>query len=247
MNADALAVPERPGAAARFERFWTWLLSELAPFPGRGAATLRMTIACLVIVTISMALEVPQAYLSAFFVFFMSREDVVTTTITGIALALALAVGFGLTIFAYLITVDHPPLRLALMALIFCAAMYLSRIFVLGPIFFGIGIIVLISQQFVDLYPGPELLVRSTLWSLVVILSSGVLLFLSEAMKCYASKPFQVKMMFLFAALIFHFTIHRKVTKTDRDPGLFSGLFVGVVSLFLWLGVGLGGRAIGFL
>src|SRR5437879_1350929 len=169
MNADALAVRERPGVAARFERFWTWLLSELAPFPGRGAATLRMTIACLVIVTISMALEIPQAYLSAFFVFFMSREDVVTTTMTGIALALALVVGFGVTILAYLITVDHPPLRLALMALIFCAAMYTSRIFVLGPIAFGIGIIVLISQQFVDLYPGPEVLVRSTLWTLVVM------------------------------------------------------------------------------
>jgi Family of unknown function (DUF6644) len=84
-------------------------------------------------------------------------------------------------------------------------------------------------------------------WSLVVILVSGIMLFLSEAMKCYASKPFQVKMLFLFAALIFHFTIHRKVTKRDRDPGLFSGLFVGGINLFLWLGVGLGGRAIGFL
>ena len=85
------------------------------------------------------------------------------------------------------------------------------------------------------------------MWSLVVILVSGVMLFLSEAMKCYASKPFQVKMLFLFAALIFHFTIHRKVRKTDRDPGLISGVFVGVVNLLLWFGVGLGGRAIGFL
>jgi multidrug resistance protein MdtO len=169
MNAEALAVRERPGAAARLERFWTWLLSELAPFPGRGAATLRMTIACLVIVTISMALEVPQAYLSAFFVFFISKEDMVTTTMIGIALGLALIVGFGVTLLAYLITVDHPPLRLALMALIFCAAMYTSRVFVLGPVAFGIGIIVLITQQFVDLYPEPEVLVRGTLWTLVVM------------------------------------------------------------------------------
>jgi multidrug resistance protein MdtO len=169
MDADALAVRERPEAAARFERFWTWLRSELAPFPGRGAATLRMTIACLVIVTISMALKVPQAYLSAFFVFFISKEDVVTTTITGVALTVALVVGFGITILAYLITVDHPPLRLALMALIFCAAMYASRVFVLGPVAFGIGIIVLISQQFVDLYSEPEMLVRGTLWTWVVM------------------------------------------------------------------------------
>ena len=83
--------------------------------------------------------------------------------------------------------------------------------------------------------------------SLVVILVSGVLLFLSEAMKCYASKPFQVKMMFLFAALIFHFSIHWKVTRADRDPRLLSGVFVGGINFLLWFGVGLGGRAIGFL
>jgi len=84
-------------------------------------------------------------------------------------------------------------------------------------------------------------------WSLVVILGSGVLLFLSEAMKCYASKPFQVKMMFLFGALIFHYTIYRKVTRSERDPGLISGILVGCLNLLLWFGVGLGGRAIGFL
>src|SRR5215471_18888780 len=46
-----------------------------------------------------------------------------------------------------------------------------------------------------------------TLWSLGVILVSGILLFLSEAMKCYASEPFQVKMVFLFLAIVFHFTV----------------------------------------
>lgn len=84
-------------------------------------------------------------------------------------------------------------------------------------------------------------------WSLVVILGSGVLLFLSEAMKCYASKPFQVKMVFLFFALIFHFTVTRWVTRSERDPGLISGILVGGINLLLWFGVGLGGRAIGFL
>ena len=84
-------------------------------------------------------------------------------------------------------------------------------------------------------------------WSLIVILVSGILLFLSEAMKCYASTPFQVKMSFLFAALVFHFTVHRKVTVRERDPGLIAGVLVGGINVFLWFGVGLGGRAIGFL
>ena len=78
-------------------------------------------------------------------------------------------------------------------------------------------------------------------WSLVVILVSGMMLFLSEAMKCYASKPFQVKMTFLFAALIFHFTVHRSVSRSDREPKLVWGAAVGVVNALLWLGVGLGG------
>jgi len=84
-------------------------------------------------------------------------------------------------------------------------------------------------------------------WSLVVILASGIMLFLSEAMKCYASTPFQVKMTFLFAALIFHFTVHRSVSRSEREPKLAWGAAVGVVNALLWLGVGLGGRAIGFL
>jgi len=85
------------------------------------------------------------------------------------------------------------------------------------------------------------------LCSLVVILASGVMLFLSEAMKCYASVPFQVKMAFLFAALIFHFTIHWKVTRAEREPRLIAGILVGSINFLLWFGVGVGGRAIGFL
>jgi len=84
-------------------------------------------------------------------------------------------------------------------------------------------------------------------WSLVVILTSGFMLFTSEAMKCYASKPFQVKMVFLFSALIFHFTVHRRATRSDREPTLPWGSLVGAVNVLLWLGVGLGGRGIGFL
>ena len=86
-----------------------------------------------------------------------------------------------------------------------------------------------------------------TFVGMAVSITSGILLFLSEAMKCYASTPFQVKMTFLFLALVFHFTVHRKVTKSERDPGMLLGLFVGSVNALLWLGVGLGGRGIGFL
>jgi len=86
-----------------------------------------------------------------------------------------------------------------------------------------------------------------TIWSLVVILASGYMLFTSEAMKCYASVPFQAKMLFLFAAIAYHFTVYRKVTRSDREPKRVWGVTLAVISVLLWLGVGLGGRGIGFL
>ena len=83
--------------------------------------------------------------------------------------------------------------------------------------------------------------------SLVAILATGFVLFSSEAMKCYSSGPFQAKMLFLFAAMAYHFTIFRKLTHTDREPERLLGITAGLISVVLWLGVGLAGRGIAFL
>jgi hypothetical protein len=87
-----------------------------------------------------------------------------------------------------------------------------------------------------------------TLVSLIIILSSGVLLFSSEAMKAYASAPFQVKMVLLFFAIAFHYTIYGKVIYADdKKFRRVWNKIAAVVSLVLWFSVGLGGRGIGFL
>lgn len=83
--------------------------------------------------------------------------------------------------------------------------------------------------------------------SLIAILATGYVLFSSEAMKCYSSGPFQAKMLFLFAAIAYHFTIYRKLTNTDREPKRFWGASAALVSVVLWMGVGLAGRGIAFL
>ena len=85
-------------------------------------------------------------------------------------------------------------------------------------------------------------------WMLVgmaVTMGSGSLLFVSEAMKCYGSPPFFVKMGLLFMALVFTFTLHWKLTKRNAPPPVWGKVAAGV-SLFLWFGVGLAGRAIAF-
>ena len=83
--------------------------------------------------------------------------------------------------------------------------------------------------------------------SLVVMILSGVPLFLSEAIKCYYSFAFWTKMTALIAAIIFTFTIRRRVA--FAPDGRFSPASykaVGLVSIALWSTVGWGGRWIGF-
>jgi hypothetical protein len=83
--------------------------------------------------------------------------------------------------------------------------------------------------------------------SLIVMLVTGVALFLSEAVKCYYSTPFWVKMSSLALATAFSFTVRRKVTLADesRVRPIWHKV-VAIVSLSLWFGVGAGGRWIGF-
>jgi hypothetical protein len=86
-----------------------------------------------------------------------------------------------------------------------------------------------------------------TFSSLIVILFTGLILFSSEAMKLYISVPFQLKIVALFLAIAFNYTIHRKVTETEPVRlGPVWGKLTAVVSIALWLSVGLAGRAIGF-
>jgi hypothetical protein len=83
--------------------------------------------------------------------------------------------------------------------------------------------------------------------SLTLMVASGSLLFLSEAIKCYHSFPFWVKMTSLFLVLLFTFTIRRRVTRTGLASGRpLLGRLTALVSLGLWFGVAWGGRWIGF-
>src|SRR5262252_6581547 len=83
--------------------------------------------------------------------------------------------------------------------------------------------------------------------SLVVMLITGFGLFMSEAIKCYYSPPFWVKMGSLLLAMIFAFTVRRKVALAGEGQVRPIWLkVVAVVSLVLWFAVGASGRWIGF-
>lgn len=118
--------------------------------------------------------------------------------------------------------------------------MLLGSLMVLDLRLFGFG---LLRQQPADLARD----LRGWLLSgLGIILGSGVLLFFGEPMKLFGSTSFHVKMILLALAIIFQFTLFRRVTNAKGASPLVNKLS-GVVSLVLWFGVGLAGRGIGFL
>jgi hypothetical protein len=85
------------------------------------------------------------------------------------------------------------------------------------------------------------------IWSLIVMLVSGFMLMTSEAMRCYYNGAFWLKMWSLLFAMIFTFTIRRRVAFAATGTGTSAKLIlVALISVLLWSGVGLGGRGIGF-
>ena len=80
---------------------------------------------------------------------------------------------------------------------------------------------------------------------LVVMVTSGILLFTAEAVKCYYSPAFWTKMTFLVLSLVFTFTIWRRIA-TAPEVKPFWNKLVAVISVLLWSVVGAAGRWIGF-
>jgi hypothetical protein len=127
-------------------------------------------------------------------------------------------------------------------------AVHLLGLAVLG------GAVLLLDMRLVGLglrrHPVPALARDLFPWmtgGLAVMLVTGVLLFLSEALKCYENVPFRLKMLFLLLAILFTFTVRRRFTASDRaDTAPLASRIVALVSVSLWSGVGLMGRAIGF-
>jgi hypothetical protein len=82
--------------------------------------------------------------------------------------------------------------------------------------------------------------------AVALMLTTGVLLFLSEAVKCYYNTSFWVKMTTLPFALAFTFTVRERVAREEGIETSWRTRGVALASLALWLTVAAAGRWIGF-
>jgi len=154
---------------------FAWFKRELAPTRLRKIRTAIMVGGVVLCVIISMTLQVPELDLSAYMVFFVSKESKKLTMLTGILGFIGATVGIAGTLLLYKFTYGHPELRIPGMAIALFLGMYLSRISVLGPLGFLIGFVVTYTQSLGEQIPSPELLVRGSLWAWVALVYGFVL------------------------------------------------------------------------
>ena len=82
--------------------------------------------------------------------------------------------------------------------------------------------------------------------AIVVMIATGIPLFLSEAIKCYYNNSFWVKMTTLPVAIAFAFTIRARATTDSVRNTARRQAVVGALSIALWVTVAAAGRWIGF-
>jgi hypothetical protein len=81
---------------------------------------------------------------------------------------------------------------------------------------------------------------------LAVMLFTGVLLFLSEAVKCYHNPAFRVKMTVLPVALLYTFLVRQPYALSDGSETSPRSRALATISVALWFTVAAAGRWIGF-
>ena len=95
----------------------------------------------------------------------------------------------------------------------------------------------------------PELLKNTAPWTLialVIVILAGLVLFLTDPVHYLQNPSFQFKITSLVLAILFNYTIHRKVALSDRVSAPARAV-VALVSLVLWVSVVFSGLFIAFV
>jgi hypothetical protein len=116
----------------------------------------------------------------------------------------------------------------------------------------SIGTIMLVDLRLLGLAwknKSPAQLLKDTgLWTfagLVIVIISGLLIFSSDPIRYLYNGGFQFKIAVLLLAILFNYTIHRKVAQSN--PSGLAAKLVGAMSVCLWILVPFGGIWISFV
>lgn len=157
------------GAESRGASFPGMFWDSLKPFPGRGRITLRLAVACTLIVLVTYTFRMPFQDLMPFFVLFITKEEKVTTAVTALLVLFAVTIAVAAAILVYKFTGDRAEFRIPSIALEIFVGMYLFRVLSIGPVGWILGFVCAAAQSLVYLFPSPEETVHQFLWLWVAI------------------------------------------------------------------------------
>ena len=116
----------------------------------------------------------------------------------------------------------------------------------------SIGTIMLVDLRLLGLgmrHQTARQLVKDTgLWTLaglIIVITSGLLIFSSDPIHYFYNQAFRYKVTALTLAIIYNYTIHRKVAMSNSSPGV--GLITGGISVLIWVSIVFSGLWIAFI
>src|SRR5207237_10311481 len=143
-----------------------FLRRELAPTPGRGSKTFRLTLACLAATIPILTHHIPHGLIVMILMYLITQEDTAATVIGSILGLIGATLGLGLALLAWEISLDIVWLRLCFLALFLFGGLFLKRILTIGALGSAIGLPAALMMIIPDVFPPqPELLVEFVLGS----------------------------------------------------------------------------------
>ncbi|WP_059411269.1 FUSC family protein [Cupriavidus basilensis] len=155
----------RPGDLARL----------LAPAPGRAQAAARIALTCTLVVLVTCIYRTPEAAISAYVVFFITRPDRASSILMSVAALVLLSFVIGLVMLVAVFSVDSPGLRVACIVLLSAGLLFLTSASKLRPIGAIVAMIVGFALDELGIVPTGEAATRGLLYAwLMVAIPIGV-------------------------------------------------------------------------
>ena len=165
--AQNIAAPERRETAPGW--FWTFLKSELAPYPGRGWTVARMTLAATIVMLLIMVYRLPNAALGAYYTLLLSRESPRATLRNAISVLGSVGVALCFVLSTAMMLAGSPILHFGWVALTLFVTFFLIDAlseYRLGTAF---GFLAVNSITGWDFPGNPSVLVANTLWTALAV------------------------------------------------------------------------------
>ena len=148
-----------------------FLRRELAPTPGRGAATFRLTLACLVTTVPILTHRFQFALVALILMYLITQEDTAATLVGSILGVVGLTISLGLALLAWMVVLDIAWLRICVIAAFLFGGLFLKRVLSIGALGSALGLPGALMMILPDAMtvpdvssPSPEVLTEAVLW-----------------------------------------------------------------------------------